>query len=173
MSSYRDERGALQERVGVLEEDLRDAREKADKADALGRDVADKEKEIAKLRARLVEHEGPPKPPGSRAASLIALAAVALLGATAAGVFLLRAPAAPPRAAAAVVAPGDELPEPCEAYFREIERCVAAHPEMAALRDNAPQQRAAFKTGLATPAAREAILNACGQSLKALQESCK
>jgi hypothetical protein len=113
---------------------------------------------------------------------VIALMALVAFGAAGAAFFLLQRPvaappvttaAAPSVGALAAVAADDELPEPCESYLREIERCVAAHPEMSALRDNAPQQRAAFKLGLSTPESRAAIISACDQSLKALQEACK
>jgi hypothetical protein len=174
VSSYRDERTALQERVEVLEEDLRDARSKAEHADALGRDVADKQKEIDGLRAKLAKYQAPPRPAAKVAtAAILALVLLCAAGGAVAFLALKPAPSPPSAAPAPVVAVGDELPEACEAYFRQIEVCVDKHPEMAALRENAPQQRAAFKTGLASPAASAAVISACSQSLKALQDSCK
>ncbi len=167
--SYRDERTALQERVEVLEEDLRDARGKAEQVDALGREAADKQKEIDKLRAKLAKYEAPQQPSTRPAAiALVALLVLCAAGGAAAWVLARRPAAAPPSVAAE-----DELPEPCEAYFREIEACVQRNPNMSQLHDSAAQQRAGFKMGLSTPAAREAILNACTQSRKALQDACK
>jgi hypothetical protein len=174
MSSYRDERAALQERVEALEEDLREAKRKADQADALGRDAADKQKEIDKLRAKLAKYEAPPQQPGKPAAAVL-IALVIFMGAGAAASMFLRRPdvAPPPVAVAPVNALPEELPAPCEAYFRGIEDCVQRHPEMAALRDSIPQQREAFKAGLATQAGHDAIINTCERSLKTIQDSCK
>ena len=150
MSSYRDERAALQKRVEVLEEDLRDARGKAEQVEALGRDAADKQKEIDKLRAKLAKYETP-RQPATRPAAVALLALLVLCAAGGAAAFLLaRRPAATPPPFAATtavaattdVAPGDELPEPCEAYFRENR----------ALRPDAPRDGADARER--TPAAR-------------------